>query len=391
MAEEKDIHGKEAKSTFLDMNASWPLMFVYLGYIIGMFYTQSATFGYLPSGYNTYVYTFMALIFGVLITFLVYNAGKILFASIAGYRVFAVKILGFSIDKSAAGKSKVSFSITAIFDVSLQFAPKNDDVKKNPRLIFIGGYLFELLLIGVALALFFVLAFPESGTMKSVIGWSALFALIYGLIIPIYEIIPFRQDYPTDMYNLMVTKEKEDQEAYNLVHINRRRELSGEDFLAPSFQDYDSYYKAQTLYALYLTDLYQDDLAGALDVLDLMKYYRKKLPEEDRYLAVAESVYLRYLADDENGANQLFVKLGKEEKKSIVSPTLLSNYRTSLLILGYITEDRESLKEEIRNYQKATQDIKEPSARVKKEEALFLQAYDKLRTGKPELGLQELN
>ena len=40
----KPKEGVLAKTSLLDHNASWPLMLVYLGYLIGIYFAQRATF-----------------------------------------------------------------------------------------------------------------------------------------------------------------------------------------------------------------------------------------------------------------------------------------------------------------------------------------------------------
>lgn len=386
--EENNAKKEEPKKTLLDMNASWPLMFVYIGYLIGMFYVQKTTYTHLSSNINTYAYVFVSLIVGLLSSLLIYNLGKLVFASLAGYRVSYVYLLGFCFDHSGK-KKRVTFDIADFFDLRLQFVPKDDDIKKKPTLIFVGGYVFSLIFIAIFLTLFFVLAFKHDGTSNATIGWGAFMAGIYGLIIPLYEIMPFRQDSANDMYNLLVTRSEDDKTAFNIVKVNEKREFSGEDFLIPSFNDYCSYYKAQTLYYSYLNCLYSNELEKAVSVLDEMKRLNIYLPEEDDYLSASESIYLRYLIDDTAGADKLYLTMKGDDKKAVTSPKDLANYRTALLVLGNITSDKEGINSLINDYNKKIASLTK-SNRVVKEDAFFKQAYEKLRTNKPNLNLKDL-
>jgi len=377
----------KAKKTFLDTNASWPLMIIYLGYLIGMFYTQRITTEYLPAGYNTYLFTFMPLIFGILITFLVYNLGKIISANIAGYKLIYIKFLGFLFNMSGK-ETKVTFRIENILDVAMQFTPKDDDVKKNPRLIFVGGFIAEIVLLAISLTLFFLFGFKNTGTVKAVIGWASLFAFAYGFVISIYEILPLRQDYPTDMFNLLVTKTKEDQLAFNVVHINKNRELNNTDFLTQEFEDYDSFYRSQVLYDNYLNAFYDDDNQNAKKFLALMQTYAIHLPEEERYLYVAEAIYTLFINNQAAVADKKYLNLTSDDKKAAVRPTRLSGYRTALLIYGNISSDKDRINELLKDYHENYDTLKTSSKRIIKEKELFAEAYAKLKKDKPGLNLK---
>ena len=82
-----------AKKRLLDMNASWPLMIVYLGYLIGAYFISRLS-NFSSNDVNSYGYVFATVIIGLIVTALIYNLGKLLFAKIAGYEVITFKCLG---------------------------------------------------------------------------------------------------------------------------------------------------------------------------------------------------------------------------------------------------------------------------------------------------------
>ena len=373
------------RNSILDFNLSWGLMLVYLGYLLGIWFAQQASKDFIPSGYIGVPYFLTSIILGVVLTFLIYNAGKIIFAKIAGYRVSYIKILGFLIDKSN-GKAKIKFDILSFFELSLQFTPKDDDVKKNPKLIFLGGFIAEFILVVVALVLFFVLGFNQVKTTRSAIGWTALFIMSYGFLTPLYEILPFRQDFPTDMFNLLVTSNEEDKIAFNVVLINKKNEHAGKDYMPYEFENYDSFYKCRVLHANYLDHLYASRLEKAFNVLEEMRYYNKYLNDADRYLPYGEMIYLHCFINDDKGADATYLSMKKDDKKVVATPVLLSDYRTALLIAGLISSDSEKVKEIEAKFEKATKEFgSEPSKRIAKEKELFMGAINKIKTTKPEL------
>jgi hypothetical protein len=203
-------------------------------------------------------------------------------------------------------------------------------------------------------------------------------------------LVPFRQDYPTDMFNLLVTKEQDDKVAFNICQINERRELAGEDFLVPNFDNYDSFYKAHTLYFLYLEDLNASKLEKAFSVLEDMKYYSKYLLEDERYITAAETVYLKFLIDDEPGANKAFLSIKKDERKYVTDPIDLTGYRIAVLVLASIHSDKEAVKNLLKEFDALVASYGEnPSARVKKEVETFNAAYRMVKKHKADLDLPE--
>lgn len=383
----EEKRSKEAPKAFLDHNASWPLTLVYLGFLIGIYFAQQYSYNNFISNLSAYVYYFVSMIGGVIFSFLIYNLGKIVTAKIAGYQIISMKLLGFTIN-NAANPTKVTYNILDFFTISLQFAPKNDDVNKKPTLIFFGGIIFEGFLL--VLNLIFMLTFATKGKagVTTNFAWTFLFATCYGFLTPLYEMLPLRQDYPTDMYNVLMTKTDEDKIAFNIFQINKRRELTGEDFIVPEFTSYDSFYKLHVLYYVYLKNLYESKLEKAFSVLEDMKYYSKYYLEDERYLPNAETIYLKFLIDDESGANKAYLNIKKDERKNVTNPIALTGYRTAILVLATIHSDKEAVKNLIKDRTEKVQSLcKTDSIRVKKEEELFNAAKEKAKKIKPDFNL----
>jgi hypothetical protein len=372
----EEKRSKEAPKSFLDHNASWPLTLLYLGFLIGIYFAQQFSYNNFISDMSAYAYYFIAILGGVIGTFLFYNLGKIIVGNMIGYKVILVKLLGLTINKAGKEK-KISYSILDFFSLSLQFAPKDDDVDKNPTLLFFGGAFFEGILLVLALVFMLTFHVTTKGSLAN-FAWTFLFVVCYGFLTPLYEMLPLRQDYPTDMFNVLMTKSSEDRKAYNIYQINRRRELTGEDFIVPEFESYDSFYKLHTLYYVYLRNLYESKLEKAFSVLEDMKYYAKYYLEDERYLPMAETIYLKFLIDDEAGANKAYLSIKKDERKNVTDPLTLTGYRIAILVLASIHSDREAINNLLKNHDAklASLDVKD-SYRTKKDEELFLQAYKK--------------
>lgn len=380
MAEKNNTN--QAKKTLLDMNASWPLLLVYLAYLIGIYFAQQSLASGLAN-YNSFAFVFLTLILGILITFFVYNGAKILFARLSGYRVSFVKCFGL-VGERINGKLKFRYDILSILDVALSFAPVDDNLDRKPTRIFLGGFVGEIVLVAIGLLLYFPL--KDSSSLVAV---SALTAVLYGFIIPLYELMPFRQDYANDMFNLIMTRKADDRKAYNMVKINEVREFTGEDFLVPDFQDYDSYYRVQTLPYLFLNQLYANDLEKAVETLGKMKYLDKDMPDDKKYFVDKENVYLRFLTGDLDGANRIFLNIKSDYRKQIRSPYYLADFRVGLIACAFIARDKELLDSLFKDYGKLLKRLP-ATGRVEKEKALFNQVYEAIKKNDPNQYLPSL-
>lgn len=391
--EQKERKTNEAPhNSVLDFNASWPLRFVYLGYLIGIWFGQRSTESFVISNnFSSMSYYLISRLVGIPVTALIYNLGKYFFAKIAGYKLIFVRFLGFLIDCTEE-KKKVSFNIRNIRDVAAQYAPKDEDTKKNPSLLFAGGFIAEAILVVAILVIFLAVSITANDrSAAKIAGYTLLFSALFGFVIPLYELLPFRQDKPTDRFNLLVTKSTEDKEAYNIVQINKKKERMGLDYLVPSFKDYESFYKARTLYGTYLSYLYASQLEKANQVLSEMRYLKKFYNDDDRYLEPSESIYLRYLIGDDAGADKIYLTRKSDDKKISRTPVLLSNYRVALEILGFITKNRDEIDKLNQQFKSAVESYKNPSNRVKKEKELYLAAYKDVAKKEEILHLPEFN
>lgn len=369
---EKENKQSKAGSDFLNFNASWITMVIYIAYLGGMIFLQKHFYETLfasVNGLNYYVFIFLSFIFGILLSALFYNVSKVIVAKVIGYDVVYLKLLGFTTDFTKKEK-KTSFRFLDMTDIMMKFAPKDDDIEKNPRRLFLSGLIGEAVFEVIALILFFALGFKKDPNVSSFIGYMSLFAGIYGLIMVIYEFLPFRQDKPTDFFNLATTKSKEEQSCFNICAVNFRNELSGKDFLVPTTDDYSTYYPVHALYYVYLDHLYKNELEAANKALKCMKENIKKFDENERYLPSMEDMYLHYLINDEAGADRIYLKLRSEDKANISHPQDLGDFRTAISVFHHISKDEASYQKAIKEFEAKVNSYPD-GERVKNEKRLF--------------------
>lgn len=388
----QNVKDSEVKSThnrkLIDYNASWVTMVIYLAYLIIIFFVQKNVFEKNANLLkNQYSFYFVSLLIGLCSIFVIRNVVKIIFAYISGYKLLYINFLGLLIQFNDE-KTKISFKLNfdTFLAASMRFVSKDEKLDRNPVLLFIGGFIGDTIFILACLLVYF-LNKPQNVTIMSLY---TLFTLLYGLIVTIYELVPLRQDEANDMYNLIRTHKKDDRLAFNLYYVNLKSEQEGKDPLNHCFDDYFSFYKSQILYFNYLCEIYDNNLEEALNYVRKMSQAIAYIPDNDKYLATLELIYLRFLVDDEKEADRLYLNLKSENKSACIRPYRLASYKTSLLLNAFVTKDNDKVKNCIDGYKKLSRSLDErDSKRVTVENKLFIDCYNKVREKRPELNLPE--
>lgn len=83
------------------------------------------------------------------------------------------------------------------------FAPKDRKVDANPSGMLWGGMGGIIVMVALLFALYFVI--PNSVLW---LKWGFLFCGIHAIETLIYQLFPFRQDYPNDMFVFIKTRKK---------------------------------------------------------------------------------------------------------------------------------------------------------------------------------------
>lgn len=334
------------------------------------------------------LFTVLSSLIGLLISFLAFNGGKILGAKlISKYEVQIVQILGFKFTK-VDGKFKLTYKFSTILDLKLRLKPRSLDCKPAGHIGF--AYLINLMISGLMIGL--GLGFGLNNTYTSAALQILLAGLSLGglvsLIIPFYKIIPLKNDADTDGFILLNTRSLENRTAYNIVLTNEANQFGTQDFIVANFNNYNSYYKAQTLYYNYLMSLYNDKLEEAVDILNTAQYYSKYLPEEMSFMINGEKLYIFILIEDLNKANKLFLSLKKDNKNYLTDPVFLTEYRVGLIIAGVLLNSETECLDIIEKFNSLELDLTQ--LKCKKEYLFFKNAREIVSKFREEYKLTEI-
>lgn len=335
----EDVKSKRPlKKGFFDYNLSWvvicltalyaiALVLIFDRYVIPLLQNDATFNGMLLNG--------LSLVIGCLVAFLVYNGGKILAAKLIGkYQVQVVEFFGIRLTK-VNDKFKSSFKIGEILDFHLRFKPKDENCKPTSYLFF--GHVTNLIMIAILLVVGYFIS-QKQGASDAVVsvGLGIFMTGIYSTIIPFYELLPFKSDYDNDMYTFINTRSEENRKAYNILLLNEANSVNNVDFVIPNFSDYNSYYKAQTLYYKYCDNLYHENVEEAIDDLNTIQYYSKYLPVDMLYTISGEKIYIYLLLGENQKANKVFLSIKKDNKKDLLDTTDLTDYRVAVLTAGIL-------------------------------------------------------
>lgn len=358
-----------------DKNWSNVVFLLIIGYLIGMaiYLVFGHSFGKnLDQGVRV-GYLLLPIIIGNLLAGIGWLLGKIIFASCSGYELSFLTLSGFCYEKHREvkdSKGKVHhfyFNPSYLLELHAYFAPKNRNVDANPTMMLIGGYVGWAIVFGVLLGLGLGL---NPATAGNVIVYGSFFSAIHAVEMLIYQILPFRQDYPNDAYTLRTTRKAEDRRAFNVYSIDYAYEFADQDIISPDFEnDSHSYWKARTLIYKYISTLYKGDLEGCFKILTEAHLSSQLFtPEEKAYIA-GERLFILLLLNDRAGADMLFTGLKKDVKSIVLKPYRLSTYRNSLLVKGLILNKEDDSIEVAKRFYSF--DLGDKSLRFRQEKRYF--------------------
>jgi len=366
-------------------NWSWPsflfmMVFIVVTVIVGTVAVKSG-FSELQSGprIGWIILMFVAGCGGGAI---IYNLGKHLFAKISGYQLAYLCLSGLCWDYSRI--KPFYFDGSKLLEFHSLFKPKDDDMDRKPTMLSIGGIIVWFVFF-IALLITFILL-NMSSTVKA--------GLITGLVLsgtfPLYEMIPFRSDNPSDMYVLITTiKNQEERKAFNIYLYNKGNEFSDVDYIYPEFNEFDTYWKAKSGIYVLKKELYEAKVDDAIKTMTKLHKAGKYLDDSEKAQLSSERLFFLLLMNDNAGADRLFIGLPKDIKTEILRNTTLTSYRNSLLINGLLRDKEDATIENVKSANKIL--LPEySSTKMQHEKKYYILSYNKIKSVNDKYNLPEL-
>lgn len=373
--------------TLKEKNWTWPsfllvMVFIVVTVIVGTATPIAKDFSNLDQGARI-GYIIAMFVGGCCGGAIIYDLGKHLFAHFTGYKLAYLCISGLCWDYSK--QKKFSFDASLLLEFHSRFKPIDEKADRSPVLMSLGGFIVWLIVFATLLGIF---ASPiiSNNVLKTVLITGTVLSASF----PLYEVIPFRADYPTDMFVAVSTKKPEIREIYNAYYYNLGNEFSDVDYWIPSIDKYDNYWKAKIGIYVLRSQLYKADVNEAIKTITALHKAGKYLVDEEKGLISSERLFLLLLINDNAGADRLFISLPKNLKTEVLKHNCLAGYRNSLLVSGILRNKEDSTIDNINDFNKIF--VKgATSERLQHEKKYFILSYNKVVKACPTFKLPTLN
>ncbi|MCR5309363.1 MAG: hypothetical protein K6E21_04560 [Bacilli bacterium] len=326
-----------------------------------------------------------ALVAGVIFNAILFEAAHILGALIGGYSIVSVTILGLCFKKDA-GKWKFCFSSYNGLTGETKIVPKeNRNKPSNPyAYLLFGSLLFVLEVIGVMIV--FSMYRKELGGLGNV-AYFLLTMGATGLMIFVYNILPFKLDSMTDGYRLTKVTNPKNREAFNELLKVEYDISQGKEVDVKVFKEITNYTADLNLNKVYsLLDAKKYDEAVVL--LDDIINARENVSRHVYIRAKAQKVYIHLMNDDIEAAMTYYDnEVPVSERREIADDNAMACIRAYILMAGLLDKSRSEVVIAINKVDKAIK--KTPSNRKPIETQLFNDALKKVNNLHPKWELDK--
>ena len=323
----------------------WMLLFVAAAIVGFIFLREYNTHSGLQQG-EFILFFAGAIVGGLLFNAILFELAHIVGAVLGGYKILSVTILGLCF-YSKEGKFRIGFSKYDGLSGETKILPKQrkKNKKNNPVLYSVMGTIFfgiEFLAV-----LFVFVMFQDAWSLEparkdlSNIAWFFMVFMVIGLIILVYNILPFRLDSMTDGYKLVLLSKQANIDAYNeLLRVEDLGRNGKEITEMKVFEEITEFTANINLFSVY-NHLNNGEYEEADKILDLMVADPKKLEPSTYNRIVAQKVFIAIMTKNEDGAREVYDKLADDKiRRYIANDVSIESVRAYLLISGLIDKSR---------------------------------------------------
>ena len=322
---------------------------------------------------------------GIVFNAILFECAHILGAIAGGYTIISINILGLCLKKDA-GKWKLCISGFDGFTGETKIVPKDGRKKQSnpyPYLLF-GSLFFVLEVVAV------MVVFSMYRTQLGGLGNLAYFILTMGamgLIIFVYNILPFKLDSMTDGYRLTKVTNPKNREAFNELLKVEYDISQGKEVDIKVFTEITNYTADLNLNKVYaLLDARKFD--EAVEILDGIINAKSNVSNSVYIRAKAQKVYIHLINDDMETAMTYYDKeVPVSERREISDDNSMACIRAYILMAGLLDKSRSEVVIAINKVGGAYK--KTPANRKEIERQLFNDALKKVNEAHPKWELDK--
>ena len=331
------------------------------------------------------LFNFGALIAGIIFNAVYFEVAHIVGALIGGYSIISVNILGFSWKKDN-GKVKFMFSGFDGLTGETKICPKENSAKQPspyPYLLF--GSLF-FVVEAVAVMIVFSMYRNEIPPMCNVAYFLLTMGAV-GLMIFVYNILPFKLDSTTDGFKLTQVSNPKNREAFNEMLKVDYDISQGKDIEVKVFEEVTNYTADINLNKAYAR-LNQNNYEEAEKILDTIINSKNNVSESVYIRAKAQKVYIHLIKNDLETAQQYYdAEVPVSERRLISEDASMPCIRAYILMSGLLDKSRSECIIAINKVRGAYK--KTPDVRKVVEKTLYNDALKKVDEAHPKWELSK--
>lgn len=330
---------------------------------------------------DQYLFAAIVILIGIIFNVVLFEVGHIIGAKIGGYKVLSVNILGLCWYRM---KDKVKFGLKAFQGLTGETKIIANKEKANPKPYFLGPTILSVIVFVVAILLY---ALTPQDTM---IHHVPLIISGIGVLILVYNIMPFKLETLTDGYYLVMLTKKINTEAYNELIRIESQIFYGEDIGdIKMFDEITTLTSRVMMYRIYQF-IGKGDLDNALILINKILDNRRTVEEALINRNIAQKLYIILTKETPEAASKFWFEVMDGSQRKFVSNDLsLESLRAYLLYNGIVTKSQSECEYVISRAPKAVKNEFD-DYRKQIEINLFKEVYEKVKANNPDWDLINL-
>lgn len=334
------------------------------------------------NGFAYILYVAGAVILGAIFNACLYELGHVLGAKVGKYEILSVTILGLCFYKEE-GKRKVRFASFDGLTGETKIVPKKGmEDKANPYPYLLFSSLF-FIIEAIAVMVVFTLFKNSSNKALTDVAYFVLTVGAIGLVILVYNILPFRIDSVTDGYRLTMVSNPKNRAAFNeLLRVEYEIQQGNQDVEVKIFDEITNFTADLNLNKVYAL-LDKKEYSAAEEILDKIIAAKDGVDTKVYIRARAQKIYINLITRNLEEAKAYYDKeVPVSERREISNDVSMASIRAYLLMSGLLDKSRSECIIALNNVYRAFKHT--PKNRQQTEITLFNEALDRVCKAHPD-------
>lgn len=334
------------------------------------------------NGFAYILYVAGAVILGAIFNACLYELGHVLGAKVGKYEILSVTILGLCFYKDE-GKRRVRFASFDGLTGETKIVPKKGmEDKANPYPYLLFSSMF-FIVEAIAVMVVFTLFKDSSNKALTDVAYFVLTVGAIGLVILVYNILPFRIDSITDGYRLTMVSNPKNRAAFNeLLRVEYEIQQGNQDVEVKIFDEITNFTADLNLNKVYAL-LDKKEYSAAEEILDKIIAAKDSVDAKVYIRARAQKIYINLITRNLEEAKAYYDKeVPVSERREISNDVSMASIRAYLLMSGLLDKSRSECIIALNNVYRAFKHT--PKNRQQTEITLFNEALDRVCAAHPD-------